>query len=132
MHTSPLLMETRQKLVQIKFRNRSYKTTMKMKMVKQLELTSIKPMVNMLLVNLECRKIICMEEVKATIKAKWILKILNKCMGLQLKIEISNKMESNLLNERVTDKMATCRICKILRNKDSSSSAKLKVCRHRT
>ena len=43
---------------------------MKMKMVKQLELTSIKPMVNMSLVNLECRKIICMEEVKATIKAK--------------------------------------------------------------
>ena len=53
-------------------------------------------------------------------------------MGLPLKIGISNKMESKLLHGTVTDKMATCRICKILRNKDSSSSAKLKVCRHRT
>ena len=43
---------------------------MKMKMVKQIELTSLKPTVNMLLANLECRKIICKEEVKATIKAK--------------------------------------------------------------
>ena len=132
MLTNPSLMETRQKLVQIKFRVRSYKITMKTKTVKWIEPTSIKPTVNMLLANLECRRIICKEEVKAITKASWISKTLNKCMGLPLKIGISNKMESKLLHGTVTDKMAACRICKILRNKDSSSSAKLKVCRHRT
>ena len=89
-------------------------------------------MVNMLLENLVCRKIICKDEVTAIIKVQWILKTSNHSTELLLKIGISNKMESKLLREIVTDKMASCRICKILRNKGNFSSARLRVYRHRT
>ena len=120
--TNNSLMETLQKWASINFKTRSFKATMRIKMVITAKMSSPKLTVSMWLANLACKRNIFKDAVRVIIKAQLTSRILSKCMELQRIIGISSNLFWTL-SETVTDKTVVWQI----KNKDSFSSARFRV-----
>ena len=90
--TNNSLMETLQKWASINFKTRSFKATMRIKMVITTKMYSPKLTVSMWLANLACKRNIFKDAVRVIIKAQLTSRILSKCMELQRIIGISSNL----------------------------------------